>query len=113
MELEHETDLAVSHQRQGVGIELAEVPAVELDVSGGGHVQGSEQMEQRALARAAGADDGDELASGHREVDARQHLDREAVASLVDLPQTGGFEDRAHSWRIASTGVSPAAVREG
>jgi hypothetical protein len=41
--------------------------------------------QQRALARAALADDGDHLAAAHREVDALQHLVRaEALAQRAD-----------------------------
>ena len=70
-------------------------------------------MEQRALARAAGPDDRDELAPAHLEIDPGEHLDRVAVAPLVHLPEALRLEDRAHSCRIASTGVRLAAAREG
>ena len=113
MELEDEADLPVPHRRERGGGLLAVHQPVEPDLARRRRVEGAQQVEQRALARAARPHDGDELPPAHRQVHARQHLDRGAVAAAVQLPESLGLEDRAHSWRIASTGVSPAAAREG
>ena len=113
MELEHEADLPVPDGGEGLRALLAEDEAVQPHGSGGRDVERPQQVEQRALARAARADDGHELPASHREIQARQDLDRRPVAAAIDLPKTLRLENRAHSWRIASTGVSPAAAREG
>ena len=52
---------------------------MQLHAAGGGRVQPAQQVQQRALARARGADDGQRLAGMHLEVDAAQHLDVEAA----------------------------------
>ena len=46
----------------------------EADAAGIGRLQAGEQAQQRALAAAAAADDGDELARADVQVDAAQHL---------------------------------------
>ena len=48
--------------------------ALEADRAGVGRVEAGDQTQQRALAAAAAADDGDELAGGDVEVDPAQHL---------------------------------------
>ena len=70
-------------------------------------------MQQGALARAAGPDDGHELAPSHLEVHVREDLEGAPVATLVDLAHPVRGEDRGHSCRMASTGVKREAEREG
>src|SRR5690606_1698625 len=65
------------------------------------------------LAGAACAHDRHEFAPLEREVDPAQDLDRDAIASQKGPHQPGRLQHAAHSWRIASTGVSRAAVSEG
>src|SRR5262249_36594085 len=102
-----------SHRRQLVGRLVAVGEPVEADYPRRRRVERAEQVEQRALAGPARADDGDELAAGDPEIHPRQHLDRGAVAAGVALAEVLRLEDRAHSWRMASTGVRPEADREG
>src|SRR5512146_2382820 len=113
MKLKHEADPAVPDLGQVLRRLLRVDLPRERDRAGGRRVEGAEEMEEGALPGPAGADDRDELSALDREVDARQDLDRGAVTAAVDLPDTGRFQDGAHSWRIASTGVSRAAWREG
>ena len=113
MELEDEPDLPVPHRRElGLGL-LAVGAAVETHRAARRRIERAEQVQQRALARSARADDGDELTPAHRQIDPGQDLDRAAVAPLVDLAQTLRLENGAHSWRIASTGVSARGGSRG
>ena len=66
-------------------------------------------MQQRALPRAGGADDGDELPPPHFDVDAAQDLEQLPVSAREDPPDGPASEERVHSYRIAVTGSSPAA----
>jgi hypothetical protein len=45
----------------------------QLDAAGRGRIQPAQQVQQRALARARGADNGQRLARAHRQIDALQH----------------------------------------
>ena len=68
-------------------------------------VQCAKDMEQRALAGAAGADDGDHFAARNREVDPVEHMKLVAVAADVRLVDIVGLEDcHRHSCLIASIG---------
>ena len=81
--LEHHADAAALARGGGglVGDEIAvayfagHVDAVEQDVAVGGDLDAVDAAEQRGFAGAAGADDHDDLALGHREVDAIDHGD--------------------------------------
>src|SRR6266508_506089 len=113
VELEHESDLPIPDcgelRRSLLGVHLA----VEPHGAAGRQVQGAQQVKQRALPGPARPHDGHELASAHRQVHPGQHLNGGAVPALVDLPEAHRLEDCAHSCRIASTGVRPAAELEG
>ncbi len=97
VELEDESDLPVAELSRGAAIEIGVARAVEPDVAAARRVEGAKQVQQRALPRPGGADDGDELAAPHVEVDAAQHLEGLAVAARVDLPDRPGLEQRVHS----------------
>ena len=65
-------------------------------------IQPPEQVQQRALARARGADDGHRFATGDREIDAVQHRDGN-VAHPVDLGEAAARQDRCiHAIHIAA-----------
>ena len=66
-------------------------------------IERAEQMEQRALSRAARADDGDHLSPSDLQVDAVEHGDVPPSPPRVRLRQINRLEHR-HSCRIASTG---------
>jgi hypothetical protein len=97
MELEHEADLPVAEPRQRLLIEAVIADAVQLHRSVGRLVERAEDLEQRALARPARADDRHELTAGDLEIHAGQHFDRLAVAPQKDAADAGGFKDGAHS----------------
>ena len=113
VKLEDEPDLPVTHLGERRRTEFAEDLPVETNRTRRRGVQGAEQVEQRALPGAAGADDRDELSAIHGKVHTGEDLDRGAVATAIDLAEPFRLENRAHSCRIASTGVSEAAEREG
>ena len=113
MELEHEPDLAVPDGGQFGGALLPIGSAIEANRAAGRCVERPQQMQEGALAGPARADDGHELAPAHLEIDAGEDLDLRAVSPTVDLPEPRRLENRAHSWRIASTGVSDAADCDG
>ena len=71
--LEDEADLAAAEAGQIGRGEGERVDAVEADDPPVGRVEGAEDVEQRALARPAGADDRQRLAGGEGEGDAAQH----------------------------------------
>ena len=62
-----QADLAA--HRTGVS---REATAVELDRTGGGRDQASQQLEQGGLTRPVGTEKGDELAGGKRQVEMTQ-----------------------------------------
>src|SRR5690606_5927946 len=77
--LEHEADAPGAQHRQRVVVEPAHVVAVDQHLAAGGAVQGAGDVQQRALARAGRADDGDELLPPDGEVDAVQGPDAAGV----------------------------------
>jgi hypothetical protein len=69
MELEHEAELGQPRVGQAVLAERAGVLTVEHQAAAARAVQQPQQVKQRALARARGADDGNELAARNRQAD--------------------------------------------
>jgi len=65
---------------------------VQGDLAAGGPVQAAEQVQERGLAAAGRAHDGDEIPPLDGEVDARQRVDR-LRAQPVLLPELRGLED--------------------
>ena len=61
------------------GLDAPSSGAVQLDAARGRRVEPAHQVQQRALARARGADDGQRLAAVHVQVDTAQHLDVQAA----------------------------------
>src|SRR5258708_2466054 len=138
MELEHEANRLVPMRRERVvgnpllGSDLPAATSVRrarwhrVELSPCGHqrltayrhnsarriVEAAEQMQQGALSRSARSDDGDDLTSLDRQVQAVEYLDRSAISAAVGLGQFDRLED-AHSWRMASTGYRLAAWRAG
>ena len=102
MELEDEPDLRVPerHQRRrppscrgrDPGRRCGPIRAVEA----------AEQMEERALADAAGADDGDHFAGVDRQIEIAQHVDV-LRADAIAFVQRGDF-DEGHGLRLRATG---------
>ena len=66
IELEDHAELAVPQRVAGRGRQIVDPPAVVVDFALVGRVERAQQVQQRALARAALADDRQELARGER-----------------------------------------------
>ena len=73
VELEDEAEGAVAEAVAPAVGQVVDPQAVELDGAGVGRVEQAEQMEERTLARAAGPDDGDELAALDLQVDPAEY----------------------------------------
>ena len=97
VELVDEAEMAVAPLALLGRVEGREVAAAEIDAARGRRLEAAEQMQQRALARARRADDGERLAAPDLEVDALQHVDvdaRRAAAFGEALVQAGGDDHR-------------------
>jgi hypothetical protein len=66
--LEDEAELAAAQGGQSVLAHRGDLLAVDEDAAGGRRVEPGDEAEQRGLARARGADDGDELPVGDGQV---------------------------------------------
>src|SRR6478672_2194059 len=111
VELEHESDRAVSQRGDRIVGQVADRLAVDQHLAGRRSVQRPQQVQKRALARSARTDDRDHLAPRDLQVDRIEHLDRPAVTADVRLREGSCFQHR-HS-RIASTGSRRDACSAG
>jgi hypothetical protein len=100
VELEDQADAAVAHARQLPGAELLNLPPLEPDFARVRQVEGPEDVQERALARAGGAGDRQALPRQHGQVDRAQDLD--APGPGVPYP----FETA----RSSATGMPPLTV---
>ena len=73
--------------------DVAHIVAVDQDASGGHVEEARDQMNQRALAGAAGTDDGENFAALHFEIDVAQNFARVVAIGLVGKAHT--FEPNA------------------
>ena len=98
-----------------VGPEARAVAALEADAALVRVIEAADHVEQGGLARAVGADDGDDLPAPDLEADPVERLHRaEAHADPVDLEQRRGPADRpALSSRLvpARANVSASLIR--
>src|SRR5436309_172746 len=105
VKLEHETDGAIPQLAQ-----LGLVPAVDgltpdYYIAARRFVQCSEHVHQRALPRAAGADDGDHLTAWDRKIDACEHVELVSIAADVGFMNVVSLQHRhRHSCLMASIG---------
>ena len=83
VELVDEAEVTVAPAPLFGRIQRGEVAAHQFDLARGGRIQPAQQVQQRALARARGADDGQRLAGTHLQVDATQHLHVECVLAAA------------------------------
>src|SRR5437867_4264483 len=74
MRLEDKADFLTAHGRQFVVVKLAEVLAFEQDPSGGGPVEGAQDVQHGAFARAGWTNDGEGFAANNLQRDAAEHL---------------------------------------
>ena len=69
VELEHETDLLISHGAELLIGKLGKIDALDTDRAAGGLIQSAEQIQQCGLAASGRSHDGYELALLHGQVD--------------------------------------------
>jgi hypothetical protein len=114
--LEDEADGLVPEGREPLLAPLEDVLAVEEDPAAGRDVEGAEEVEEGALARAGGAGERDELPLRDLEVDPAEHVEA-PIAHEVGLGEPLDPDERsghgAHSALRPSTGRSRAALVAG
>src|SRR5262245_46917501 len=76
MELKDEANLTVAYGRQATRAHLGELLAGQANAAAGRQVERADAMQERALAGARSAHDGQELARVDVQIDAAQHLER-------------------------------------
>ena len=74
MKLEHEADMTVAEVAELLRRQLTDIDTVDNDSSTVGLVEGADNLQQRGLARSAGAYDAHHLAAVDMQVDALEHL---------------------------------------
>jgi len=89
VELEDEADGAVAEAGGGGGLERGEVGIGDSDTAGGGAVERTEEIEERGLAAAGGAGDGDGFAGANMEVEIAEDVNG-ARGSVVGFGDAGG-----------------------
>ena len=94
MELEDKSHFLVPDPRQRRIRQRTQGHAIQHHLAPRRLVERTEQVEQRALARAAGSDHGDHLAAMHIEINAIQYMNGAAVASDVSLREASRLDDR-------------------
>jgi hypothetical protein len=87
--------VALEHHA-AVGAGAGDGPAVEGHGAGGRPVEAGDDAQQRGLAATRGAEDGDEIALAHRQVDGRQRLHRIAAAHAREGARDALDDDAAH-----------------
>ena len=106
VELEDEAELRVAQPAARRAVHLGDVLAAIFDGAVVGGVEGAEDVQERALARAAAPLDGDELAGLQRQVHVLEHL-HGAVAHAERLLHAlraqdrpaGGRRDGGRGWK--------------
>ena len=93
VKLENETHVGRPPVGQGPLPQGGDVDTADLDRAGGCLVDARDEVEQGALARAAGAHQRHKLAGLHREVKLGQHRD-ELVAPAVGLAEVADADER-------------------
>ena len=111
--------IVLEDEAEGLAAELGPLPlgkvldrpALDADLAGRGPVEEPQEMQQRALARAAAAENGDGLARADREVRVAQDV-QFALPVVEGLGEALGKEGR-HSSRRASRGSRLPAQSAG
>ena len=112
MELVDEAERLVAQSAAlGVG-QRRHGPSHHLDFARRGRVEPAQKVQQRALARAGGADDRDDLSRSHVQVDPDQYRHRHAGIA-IRLLQAAAGDDRSHSYLSASAGRTREARQLG
>src|SRR5262249_35211834 len=104
--LEHDADFALLRRKTGRGGALdADIPCIRMEEAG-------DQLQQRRLAAAARADDGDELASGDLQIDFRhsEHRLRIPIGDAMEAERRGHAESPCATRAPLALRAPPAAV---
>src|SRR5262249_55594847 len=109
--LEHESNRAVPQCGDRIVGQVAQRTAIDQHLAGRRPIERPKQMQKRALARPARADDRDHLAPCDSQVDRVENGDRPAISPDVGLRERPRLQHR-HS-RIASTGSRREACSAG
>ena len=109
IELKDHAEVALRSRSRAGGGQVVDAMALEVDFAGVGLIERAEQVQQRALAAAAGADDRHELALADLEVDALQHGDLERRLAVALEQAAAGQVHRASG----ASDASPAPSRRG
>ena len=104
IELEDHAELAIAQRIAAAGGKVVDTRSVVVDLARVRPVQQSQQVQQRTLARAAGADDRDELAGLDVEIDVFEdgNLD---LPFAIAFAQCEGLQPR-RSGRAASASAA-------
>jgi hypothetical protein len=114
-ELEHEADSCAAQTREIVLAQRGDVGALDQNVPRGGRIQPVDQPEQRRLAAAGRADDGEKLPPGNAQ---RQRLEdgermgtaRDGLGDVAELNHSGFTIGRKALQTVSATRSAPAAV---
>src|SRR5262249_19453888 len=104
-ELEDEADPAAAEDRDLVICHARDARAADRDLTRRGLIETAQQVQQRALARPARADDGHELTGRNVERDPAQRADL-GLAPSIDLPH---LAQRDHEPEMVARGLEPRA----
>jgi hypothetical protein len=85
--LEDDSDMPVPELGESGETSTGQHRPIEFNLAGVGHIQATEEVQESALASPRRALKGDELATGHLEIDAPKDLEA-SVADLVGLGET-------------------------
>ena len=110
MKLEHEADLPVAKRDELRIRQRRQVRAVDGDRPRVRAIEAAEQMQQRALADAGGADDGDHLSGLDLQIEIPKHDERPS-ADRIALGDAGRLEERHRQSPVASR-QSPVTVAQ-
>ena len=87
--LKHKPDMLAANGRAAVFVEFGEIDARDQHAAGARRIESREQRQQRGLARARGADDGQGFAGSHTEAHIGENGER---------PRRGWRPSSIHSW---------------
>jgi hypothetical protein len=100
--LEHEAHRSGTELGSRIVLHRCEIRAVDQDLALVDALEPRKAVEERGLAGAGRADDGDHLPPGHIQIDLAECFD--FGPAVVHLAHAGGTNDRVHGW------ISPCSL---
>src|ERR1700722_20877541 len=111
MKLIDEAERAVAQRAALLFIEIMDVAAVDAYLSGSRAIKAAQNLQERGLARARRADDGDPFSRGHRKRNAAQYFERFRPLAKT-LADPGGHQYRlSHGAAPPQEWCAPRAMR--